>query len=148
MLTDLRVRESRIHEMPSADECTLDAGARAYGDEVREFGAGAFDLLLLGLGPDGHIASLFPGYPQLAVDDTIAVAVEDSPKPPPERISLTYDALNRSRAVWFLVSGEGKADAVARSLATGASVSDAPASGVKGEYRRAARRGSPKNCDP
>ncbi|MDN5852879.1 MAG: 6-phosphogluconolactonase [Actinomycetia bacterium] len=133
MLTDLGVRESRIHEMPSADEGPLDAGAQAYGDEVREFGGGSFDLLLLGLGPDGHIASLFPGYPQLSVDDAIAVGVEDSPKPPPERISLTYGALNRSRAVWFLVAGAGKADAVARALAVGASASDAPASGVKGE---------------
>ena len=53
-------------------------------------GAGAFDVLMLGVGPDGHVASLFPGFPQLDVDDQIAVAVTDSPKPPPERISLTF----------------------------------------------------------
>jgi len=133
MLDDLGVPDAGIHEMASSDDGTLEAGAHAYGDEVREHGSGSFDLLLLGLGPDGHIASLFPGYPQLEVDDAIAVGVEDSPKPPPERITLTYGALNRSRAVWFLVAGAGKADAVARSLSRSASVSDAPASGVKGE---------------
>ncbi|UYM04901.1 6-phosphogluconolactonase [Solicola gregarius] len=132
-LDDLGARAGRIHEMPSADDRDLDAGAQAYGNEVREFGAGSFDVLLLGLGPDGHIASLFPGYPQLHVDDQIAVAVEDSPKPPPLRISLTYAALNRSRAVWFIVSGAGKAEAVARSVAAGASVGESPASGVRGE---------------
>ncbi|UPK77048.1 6-phosphogluconolactonase [Nocardioidaceae bacterium SCSIO 66511] len=133
MLTDLGARESRIHQMPSSDAGDLDAAADAYGDEVRAFGAGSFDLLLLGLGPDGHIASLFPGYPQLSVDDRITVAVTDSPKPPPERISLTFGALNRSRAVWFIVSGAGKADAVARSLSAVTDVQESPATGVRGE---------------
>ena len=72
---------------------------------------------MLGIGPDGHVASLFPGHPALDVDDQVAVAVTDSPKPPPERVSLTFGALNRSRAVWFVVSGEEKAEAVARALA-------------------------------
>jgi 6-phosphogluconolactonase len=90
------------------------------------------DLLLLGVGPDGHIASLFPGFPQLDVDDRIAVGVTDSPKPPPERISLTFDALNRSKSVWFLVSGDQKAPAVARALAEGTDRHDCPASGVSG----------------
>lgn len=133
MLDELGVRPTRVHEMPATDDGDLESGAQAYGDEMREFGAGSFDLLLLGLGPDGHIASLFPGYPQLAVDDRIAVAVEDSPKPPPARISLTYGALNRTRALWFVVTGEGKAEAAARSLSAGASVSESPASGVQGE---------------
>lgn len=133
MLDHLGVREARVHEMPSADDGDLEAGARAYEELMREFGGGSFDLLLLGLGPDGHIASLFPGYPQLSVDDRIAVAVEDSPKPPPLRISLTYGALNRSPAVWFIVSGSGKADAVARSLSGETSVRESPATGVHGE---------------
>ena len=133
MLTELGAREARVHEMPSSDDTDLEAGAQAYGDEVRTYGAGSFDVLLLGLGPDGHIASLFPGYPQLAAADTIAVSVRNSPKPPPERISLTYGALNRSRAVWFLVAGAGKAQAVARSLADETSVDESPATGVQGE---------------
>ena len=81
---------------------------------------------MLGIGPDGHVASLFPGFPQLDVDDQIAVPVTGSPKPPPERISLTFAALNRTKAVWFLVSGDEKAPAVARALAEGTDPHDMP----------------------
>ncbi len=112
----------------------VEAAAAAYGDEVRAHGTGRFDVVMLGVGPDGHVASLFPGFPQLDVDDRIAVAVTDSPKPPPERVSLTYGALNRAREVWFLASGEAKAEAVARALA-GADRHDVPATGVHGEER-------------
>ena len=87
---------------------------------------------MLGLGPDGHVASLFPGHPALGVDDRVAVAVPDSPKPPPERISLTFGALNHSRAVLFVVSGEEKADAAARALAPDGTVEETPARGVTG----------------
>ena len=85
---------------------------------------------MLGIGPDGHVASLFPGHPQLDVTDRIAVPVTGSPKPPPERISLTFPALNRTHEVWFLVSGDGKADAVARALADEGSVHATPARGI------------------
>ena len=119
--------------MPSTESAaSVDEGAAAYGDELRTFGSGAFDVVMLGVGPDGHIASLFPGFPQLDVDDQIAVPVTGSPKPPPERISLTFAALNRSKSVWFLVSGEEKAGAVARALAEGTDVHDIPAAGVTG----------------
>jgi 6-phosphogluconolactonase len=87
---------------------------------------------MLGVGPDAHVASLFPGYPQLDVDD-IAVAVHDSPKPPPDRVSLTLPCLNRTRSAWFVVSGEDKAPAVALALAEGTDVHDAPAAGVAGQ---------------
>ncbi len=99
-------------------------------------GTGRFDVVMLGVGPDGHVASLFPGSEQLDVDDAIAVAVTDSPKPPPERVSLTFAALNRTAEVWFVVSGAGKAEAVARALATGddaPDVHDIPAVGVHGQ---------------
>lgn len=123
----------RVHEMPAADDgLDLDAAAAAYADAVRAHGAGELDVVMLGVGPDGHVASLFPGHPQVDVDDRIAVAVTDSPKPPPERVSLTFAALNRSRAVWFLVSGEEKAGAVARALAGDADVPATPAAGVRG----------------
>jgi len=83
--------------------------AREYAEEVAA--ALPFDLVLLGLGEDGHIASLFPGrhYPP----GELVVVVEDAPKPPPLRISLGYDALAQARAQLFLVSGAGKAAAVA-----------------------------------
>lgn len=129
-----KVGAHRVHEMPASDSgLSLDEAAAAYGEEVRRDGSGAFDVLMLGLGPDGHVASLFPGNAALDVEDAIAVGVPDSPKPPPERISLTFPALNRSRAVWFLVSSAEKADAVARARADEGSVAQTPARGITGE---------------
>lgn len=122
---------ANVHAMPSTtDAADVDAGATAYASTLREHGAGEFDIVMLGIGPDGHIASLFPGFAQLD-SDAIAVGVTGSPKPPPERISLTFAALNRSRSVWFLVSGAGKAPAVASALG-GADLHEIPAAGVTG----------------
>ena len=126
------VGATQVHEMPSTDDAVdVDAAATAYSAAVREHGAGEFEVVMLGLGPDGHVASLFPGHP--ALDDAgIAVGVSGSPKPPPERISLTFAALNRARSVWFLVSGEQKATAVAAALAAEGDLHDIPARGVTG----------------
>ena len=130
------VGATTVHEMPSTDDAPdVQAGAAAYAERVREHGGqggGGFEVVMLGVGPDGHVASLFPGYPQLD-DDGIAVAVTDSPKPPPQRISLTFAALNRTRSVWLLVSGDGKAEAVAAALAADGQVHDTPARGVAGQ---------------
>jgi 6-phosphogluconolactonase len=132
LLDHIDADPANIHEMPStADHSSVDAGAEAYGQEMREDGNGEFDVVMLGVGPDGHVASLFPGFPQLDVDDRIAVGVTGSPKPPPERITLTYPALNRTREVWFVVSGQEKAEAVARAV-SGADRHDVPAVGVTG----------------
>jgi 6-phosphogluconolactonase len=123
---------SRVHEVPSTDDvATVADAATAYAETVRSVGRGAFQLVMLGVGPDGHVASLFPGHPQLDAHG-IAVPVTDSPKPPPERVSLTFEALNRADEVWFVVSGGEKADAVARALADGADRHDVPAAGVRG----------------
>ncbi len=122
-----------VHEMASTDDAAdVAAGAIAYGATMREHGAGQFDVLMLGMGADGHVASLFPGHAALDVTDTVAVGVKDSPKPPPERISLTFQALNRAESVWFLASGAGKAEAVAAALATDGSTATTPARGVTG----------------
>lgn len=110
------VGAARVHEMPASDAgLSLDEAATAYAEELRTEGDGHFDLVFLGLGPDGHVASLFPGRPEVEAD-RIAVGVTDSPKPPPLRISLTLPALNRAERVWFVVSGEEKADAADRAL--------------------------------
>jgi 6-phosphogluconolactonase len=125
------VGASQVHEMPSTDAAPdVETAAAAYSDLMRSSGAGEFDLVMLGVGPDGHVASLFPGSAQLDVDDRIAVPVTGSPKPPPERVSLTFPALNRTRAVWFLVSGEEKSEAVRRALADTGDVHETPARGV------------------
>lgn len=125
------VGASRVFEVPStADVRDVSAAAASYSGTLRAEGSGEFDLVMLGIGPDGHVASLFPGYPQLDVDDEIAVPVTDSPKPPPERVSLTYPALNRARAVWFLVSGDAKAEAVRQALADDGDLHDTPARGI------------------
>ncbi len=130
-LDALGVDPQHVHEAPATDSgLSLDEAAAAYGAELREHGADTFEVLMLGVGPDGHVASLFPGHPALEDEDEVTVAVPDSPKPPPGRISLTFAALRRSRAVFFVVSGEEKADAVARSLADEGSVQETPARGV------------------
>ncbi|MDN4162150.1 6-phosphogluconolactonase [Nocardioides abyssi] len=134
------VPAEHVHEVPTTAECgTVEEAATAYAEALRAHGGGGFEVVMLGLGPDAHIASLFPGHPALDTIDALTVAVRDSPKPPPERVSLTFEALAANRALWFLVSGEGKAEAVARALAgrTGAGgevadVHDVPAVGVTG----------------
>lgn len=123
------VPAERIHAMP-AHGCDLSM-AEAADRYAATLPTDPFDLVLLGMGPDAHIASLFPGHPQLHEDTRLAVEVFDSPKPPPQRITLTYPALNRARATWFLVTGAEKADAVARALG-GAPIDDAPAAGAHG----------------
>ena len=97
----------------------LDDAAAAYAALVA--GLGRIDLALCGVGEDGHVASLFPGREELLRDDPAtpaALAVRDSPKPPPERVSLSLPALRRAERVWLLASGSGKADAV-RGLVAG-----------------------------
>jgi 6-phosphogluconolactonase len=131
LLSALDVDPARVHPMPADTGQGAEAAAAAYAAELEAAGSPSFDVLMLGVGPDGHVASLFPGYPQLTVVDAAAVAVHDSPKPPPTRVSLTVPVLDRAREIWFVVSGEDKADAVATALAEG----DVPASQPKGQNR-------------
>jgi 6-phosphogluconolactonase len=120
------VRRMRGEEGPSA-------GADDYERELRETLGEAMprlDLVLLGLGPDAHVASLFPGKPALDVGDRSVVGVPEAGlEPYVPRISLTLPAINAARQVVFLVSGEGKAEAVER--ACGDSSRDAPGSLVR-----------------
>jgi 6-phosphogluconolactonase len=94
-------------------ELGAEAAAAAYGEEL---GDTRLDVVLLGLGEDGHTASLFPHRPELHAEG-VAVAVHDAPKPPPDRVSLTLRKLNAARRIVLLVAGAGKADALARVLA-------------------------------
>jgi len=89
------------------------AAAQAYGQRLA--GVGAFDLVLLGLGEDGHTASLFPGHDWGTDDDAAdALPVFNAPKPPPERVSLSAQRLGKAEQVLFLVTGAGKREAVSR----------------------------------
>ncbi|HHU38441.1 MAG TPA: 6-phosphogluconolactonase [Propionibacterium sp.] len=109
----LPVTSARTHSMPAADGIAdADASALTY---AKELGDTVFDICLLGLGEDGHVASIFPHHPSFEEPTTHSViGVNDSPKPPSSRISLTVPTLSRSREVWFLVAGAEKADAVGR----------------------------------
>jgi 6-phosphogluconolactonase len=104
-----RVHPGSVHRMPA--ELGPEEGARLYEEVVRALAP--LDLVLLGIGPDGHTASLFPGSPRLEATG-FAVAVHDAPKPPPERVSLTLPVLREARQVLILATGEDKADAVAK----------------------------------
>jgi len=124
----LPLDSGRVHPMPASDAgLGLDAAVAAYAAEL---GATSFDICLLGMGPDGHVASLFPGHPSSSATGDV-IAVRDSPKPPPDRISLTLPVINRSAEVWFVVAGADKADATQLALAGG----PVPAGGARGRLR-------------
>lgn len=124
-----------VHRWPAltADEADVDAAAARFlaaldlpdGDEP------IFDVTLLGMGPEGHIDSIFPDSPAVAETERLVVGVRDCPKPPPERMTFTLPAVRRSRHVLVVAAGAGKAEAVARGLG-GASASDWPVAGAVG----------------
>jgi 6-phosphogluconolactonase len=93
----------------------------------------AFDVLMLGVGEDGHVASLFPGMPAL-FDERAVVGVHGSPKPPPTRLSLTFPSIASAHEVWLITAGVGKAAAVNLAV-SGAGPIEIPAAGVHGRQR-------------
>lgn len=117
LLASLPLPEDNIHRVAGeGDVSTAEDAAARYAREYADADSPAFDVLMLGLGPDGHVASLFPGHPGLEASETAVIAVHDSPKPPPTRVSLTFETINAAREVWVVAAGAGKADAVARCL--------------------------------
>ena len=137
LLGRVGVPAGRVHAMPASDGPVAvpeDAAAEYAGQLAAAAGADgdvpAFDVLLLGMGPEGHVGSIFPDSPAARAEGSV-VAVRDCPKPPPTRISLTFPAINRATEVWLLVSGSAKAPAVAQALG-GADPLEVPAAGVHG----------------
>ena len=105
---------ARTHPMPSADGVAdNEASAATY---AKELGDTAFDVCLLGMGSDGHVASIFPDHASFEPTSHTVIGVSDAPKPPAERISLSLGTLCRSREIWYLVSGAEKADALGRAI--------------------------------
>jgi 6-phosphogluconolactonase len=129
LLTPLGVPSAHIHE-PPATETGLDVHAAAEAFAT-EFPDGDFDLVLLGMGPDGHTASLFPGRTDV-LSSADALGVEDSPKPPPARVTMTVPRLSRTPEIWFVAAGADKADAVTEALTTGVDVVAVPAAAPHG----------------
>jgi len=115
LISKIEIPAQNVHEFPSTDSgLDLNAAGTEFSLEVnKHFGEGVprFDLTILGMGPDGHVASLFPGHEDLA-DGEIVVAEAHSPKPPAERLSFCYEVLNASEKIIFVVSGLDKSDAV------------------------------------
>jgi 6-phosphogluconolactonase len=140
LLDQVDVDPLRVHPMPASDGPLgddLDSAAGHYAAELaaashpEDHGASpSFDVLLLGLGPDGHIASLFPEAPAL-YDERSVVPVRGAPKPPPTRLSLSLSTINGAREAWIIAAGEEKAGA-ARLALSGAGPTAVPAAGVKG----------------
>ena len=132
-----------MHGPDGPDGADPEAAADRYARELRaaaqpqdrdRSGVPRFDALMLGIGPDAHVASLFPGLPALYEEDRTVVAVRGAPKPPPLRLSLTMPAIRAASDVWILASGAEKAGAVRLAL-SGAGPIQVPAAGARGSQQ-------------
>ncbi|ERK72942.1 MULTISPECIES: 6-phosphogluconolactonase [Leifsonia] len=140
LLDHIAVPPENIHPFPASDEIAdLDEAARVYAAELEAFASEGlefprFDIMFLGVGPDGHIASLFPDRAGIRETEATVIAERESPKPPPERLSLTRPVINASDRIWLVLSGTDKASALGLALA-GASYTEVPVAGAKGRKR-------------
>ncbi|OMH33067.1 6-phosphogluconolactonase [Tersicoccus sp. Bi-70] len=147
LLDRLGLDPSRVHSVAAADEvATAEEAAERYAAELARVSEAegnrpadgtavpAFDVLMLGVGPDAHVASLFPELNAVTEQRATALAVHDAPKPPADRVTLTLPAINAARQVWLVVAGADKAGAVALA-ANGAAAQQVPAAGVRGTDR-------------
>jgi 6-phosphogluconolactonase len=143
LLDHVDVTPSRVHPMPGPDGPDGDnpeAAAARYARWLRDAAppedhgeSPSFDVLMLGIGPEGHVASLFPGQPALYEERTV-VAVHGSPKPPPIRLTMTLPAIRTAREVWIIASGPDKSGAIRLAL-SGAGPVQVPAAGARGRQQ-------------
>lgn len=137
LIDRIAIPEHNVHPFPAADGgLGLDEAADAYSAQLAGYaddglGFPRFAITFLGVGPDGHVASLFPDRAEVTISDRSVVPVRDSPKPPPERLSLTLPAITASERVWLVLSGSDKTAALGLALA-GASYVEVPAAGAEG----------------
>jgi 6-phosphogluconolactonase len=130
LLETISIPSGNVHEMAASDGAfgeDIEAAAQAYEKLLPE----EFDVHLLGMGGEGHVNSLFPDTEAVREDSRLVIAVTDSPKPPPRRITLTLPAVRRAREVWLVVAGAEKAEAAAAAIG-GAAPVDVPAAGAIG----------------
>lgn len=112
LLSKISVPEQNIHEFPASDQgLSLDEAAESFAQTFNSL-APEFDVAFVGMGPDGHVCSLFPGRNQPAVLGAVVVE-SNSPKPPAQRLSFGFEVMNRVSELWFVVAGADKSDAVA-----------------------------------
>jgi 6-phosphogluconolactonase len=140
LLDHVDVDWSRVHRMAGPDGPDGDnpeAAAERYAAELAAAakaadpdGVPTFDVLMLGMGPEGHVASIFPESPA-AYAEGVVVAVRNCPKPPPTRLSMTFRTLNSAREAWLLVAGSEKAPAIHEAL-SGTAPDQLPAAGIAG----------------
>ncbi|MCR3722994.1 MULTISPECIES: 6-phosphogluconolactonase [Prauserella salsuginis group] len=141
LLDHVPVDPARVHAMAAADGefgDDPDAAAAAYAQVLATAASGAdaptFDVILLGLGGEGHTASIFPDTPAAHEAERSVVAVRDCPKPPPTRVSLTFPAIRRATEVWLVTAGAAKAGAVAAAH-RGVGEVELPVAGARGTGR-------------
>lgn len=137
LLDHIQIPEANIHPFAASDEgVALDAAVDSYAAllesaSIEGTDVPRFDITFLGVGPDGHVASLFPHQPGIRERTRSVLAVRNSPKPPSERLTLSRPALNSSRCIWMVLAGPDKASALGLALA-GASRDEVPVAGIKG----------------
>ncbi|SEQ47755.1 6-phosphogluconolactonase [Lentzea albida] len=141
LLDHVPLDPSRVHVMEPSDGAFGDdpeAAAAAYAEVLASLagpeGVPAFDVCMLGVGEEGHVASVFPDSPAVHEKERTVVAVRDCPKPPPTRVSLTLSSVRHAHEVWLMTTGEAKAGAVATAL-SGADEVELPAAGALGRHR-------------
>lgn len=138
LLDSVAIAAAQVHPFPASDEgLDLEAAAMHYQNELLGVGGGNFPpfaITFLGVGPDGHVASLFPERDGPRVVEPGVITVHDSPKPPPGRLSLSLPLLNTSERIWLVLAGADKAAALGLALA-GAAAADVPVGGVLGTKR-------------
>ena len=118
-------------------DVNVDDAAEDYIAKIRTVFPGdaipSLDFVLLGMGPDGHTCSLFPGHPGLEETSKLVIPIPDSPKPPPRRITLTFPVLNAAKHVYFIVTGRSKVDTIKEILETDSPLPAAQVHPVSGE---------------
>jgi len=140
LLDHIGVDPANVHRFGAVGDFEdVEAASAAYREELLAHAQGddlspRFDITLLGVGPDGHIASLFPDREQIRATDSTVLTIDDSPKPPPIRLTLSLPAINNSQRVWMILAGAEKASSLGLALA-GAGADQVPVAGVKGRRR-------------